>query len=182
MATENKDESKEELIPCEQCLFTHSDFDSKVCSDGCPFMPALVKLQVKNSDLQFKQMEHEIWKNEMATKWNAICDQNAKWCQEVLDFEKQQVDMESKVAELKNLLDDALNDAEEEQIDKAELQRKHDCAVLALKELVTGIFLLTRGAKNTSLNEHVKPVKELTGHVFVEFIENYFQTDVDMHK
>ena len=186
MAQQTSNEQKEHE-PFEEALFTHSDLEYGQCLSSCPWKPVVKHLKKeinkKNkqiNEMQIQQLHNEHAKQAMVKRWNGICDQNAEWCKDYFTLENQSIDLESKINELEAKLSEKTNKCANQEEENADLQRQHDVAVLALKELVTGIFLLTRGKQNTPVNEHVKSVKELTTTVFSEFIEEYFNVDLNM--
>lgn len=184
MSHQSSDE-KDELI--EQMLFTHSDIEDNGCSTSCKWHKMIKKLEqeLNNKDkqinkLKIKDMENEEWKKGMVKRWDSICSQNEMWCKDYIKIEGETVDLESEIAKLQQKLTEQKEKSEDQQEENADLQRKHDVAVMALKQLVNGIRLLTRGDKDVPINQHVKAVNELTKNIFAEFVNDYCNVDLDM--
>lgn len=168
-------------------IFTPADFAESPCSQQCLSLAVVKKMEKMLNDkdkrinaLTVKVMHNDQWKMEMAKRWNSICDNNVMWCKDYLKLETEKVDLEVEVQKLKQQLESEQEKMDDQKEENQELQRKHDVALTAFKELVTGIFLITKTDNNGSVNEQVKPVQELTATIFAEFVNKYCSADVEM--
>ena len=168
-------------------IFTPADFAESPCGSQCFSLVVVKKMEKLLNDkdkyineLTVKVMHNDQWKLEMAKRWNTICDKNRLWCKDYLKLETEKVDLEVEVQKLKQQLESEQEKMDDQKEENQELQRKHNVTLTAFKELVTGIFLITKTDNNESVNDQVKPVQELTATVFAEFVNKYCSDDVEM--